>query len=36
MFIDLRFNNFLSFFQLLMIEDKKFFHFDDNIINFLL
>jgi len=34
MFIDLSFNDLLHFFQLLMIEDKKFFHSNDNIIDF--
>jgi len=34
MFIDLSFNDLFSLFQLLTIEDKKFFHFDDNIVDF--
>ncbi len=34
MFIDLSFNDLLHFFQLLMIEDKKLFHLNDNIICF--
>jgi len=34
MFIDLRFDDLLSLFQLLMIENKKFFHFDNNIVDF--
>jgi len=34
MFIDLSFNDLLHLFQLLMIEDKKLFHLNDNIICF--
>jgi len=34
MFINLKFNDFFKFFQLLMIKNKKFFYFDDNIIDF--
>ncbi len=34
MFIDLNFDDLLHLFQLLMIEDKKFFHLNDNIIDF--
>ncbi len=34
MFIDLSFNDLLRLFQLLMIEDKKLFHLNDNIICF--
>ena len=34
MFIDLSFDDLLHLFQLLMIEDKKFFHSNDNIICF--
>ncbi len=34
MFIDLSFNDLLQLFQLLMIEDKKFFHLNDNIVDF--
>ncbi len=33
MFIDLSFNDLLRLFQLLMIEVKKLFHLNDNIIN---
>jgi len=34
MFINLSFNDLLYLFQLLMIEDKKLFHLNDNIIDF--
>ncbi len=34
MFIDLSFNDLLCLFQLLMIENKKLFHLNDNIISF--
>jgi len=34
MFIDLSFNDLLRLFQLLMIENKKFFHLNCNIICF--
>ncbi len=34
MFIDLSFDDLLRLFQLLMIEDKKLFHLNDNIIDF--
>ncbi len=34
MFINLSFNDLFNLFQLLMIKDKKFFHFDDNIVDF--
>jgi len=34
MFIDLSFNDLLRLFQLLMIENKKLFHSNDNIICF--
>jgi len=33
MFIDLCFNDLLHFFQLLMIEAKKLFHSNDNVMN---
>jgi len=34
MFINLSFNDLLHLFQLLMIENKKFFHLNDNIVDF--
>ncbi len=34
MFTDLNFDDLLHLFQLLMIEDKKFFYSNDNIIDF--
>jgi len=34
MFIDLIFSDLLRLFQLLTIEDKKFLHLNDNIVDF--